>query len=219
MFSNRHSDAPNTSHLTVVGEAKIEYVPDVVEVSVSITRTEQTAALAKADVDARSAQVIALAKEFGVELNDIRGSDLSIAPHREYRHGEYHHVGYSANLQVDIKLYEIKRFTKLLGRLVDVPVDRIVSIKTKLKDEASAKQAALAKAVEDAKAKAATLSQQFGVQLGGVYSIVAIPSEEKFYVGGAASRASQEDASFEPGTIEVEGRIEVTFYLAKPGSR
>ena len=219
MSSNRRSDAPNTEHLTVVGEAKIDFVPTVVEVSVSISRTEETASLAKANVDERSARVIALAKEFGVAATEIRASDLSISPRREYRNGEYHHVGYSADLQVDIKLREIKRFPKLLGKLVDVPVDRIVSIKPKLEDESAANQAALAKAIEDAKGKAATIAQQFGVQLGSVYSVVALPKEERFYIGGAASRASEEDASFEPGTIEVEGRIEVTFYLAKPGPR
>lgn len=119
--------------------------------------------------------MIDFAKEFGVAASDIRASELSIAPRREYRNSECHHVGYSAELQVDIKLHEIQRFPKLLGNLVDVPVDRIVSVKTKLEDESAAKQAALAKAIEDAKGKAATIAQQFGVQLGGVYSLVALP--------------------------------------------
>lgn len=219
MSSNRRSDVPNTEHLTVVGEAKIEFVPTAVEVRVSISRTEETASLAKANVDERSAQVISLAKEFGVLAAEIRASDLSIAPRREYRNSEYHHVGFSADLLIDIKLRDIKRFPKLLGKLVDVPVDQIVSIKTKLEDESAANQAALAKAIEDAKGKATTIAQQFGVQLGHVYSVVALPKDEHFYLGAAASRASEEDASFEPGTIEVEGRIEVTFYLAKPGPR
>ena len=219
MSSNCRSAAPNTEHLTVVGEAKIDFVPTVVEVSVSISKTEETASLAKANVDERSARVIALAKEFGVAAAEIRASDLSISPRREYRNGEYHHVGYAADLQVDIKLHEIKRFPKLLGKLVDVPVDRIVSIKAKLEDESAANQAALVKAIEDAKGKAAIIARQFGAHLGSVYSVVALPKEESFYIGGAASRASEEDASFEPGTIEVEGRIEVTFYLAKPGPR
>jgi hypothetical protein len=48
---------------------------------------------------------------------------------------------------------------------------------------------------------------------------VALSKEESFYIGGAASRASEEDASFEPRTIEIEGRIEVTFDLVKPEPR
>ncbi len=98
-------------------------------------------------------------------------------------------------------------------------MDRIVSIKTKLEDETAARHSALAKAIEDAKGKAATIAQQFGVQLGGVYSVVVLPKEESFHIGGAASRASEADASFEPGTIEIEGSIEVTFYLVNPGPR
>jgi uncharacterized protein YggE len=194
-------------------------VPTVVEVNVSISRTEETASLAKANVDQRAARVITLAKEFGVAATEIRASDLSVSPRREYRNDEYQHIGYSADLQVDIRLREIKSFPKLLGMLIDVPVDRILSITPKLEDESAANQAALATAIEDAKGKAATIAQQFGVQLGNVYSIVALPKEEHFYIGGAASRASQEDACFEPGTIAVEGRIEVTFYLAEPDPR
>jgi len=216
---NRQSTPPNTEHLTVIGEAKLEFIPDVVEISVAINRTEETASLAKGNVDSRAAGVVAIAREIGIPARDIRASDLAIAPHREYRNGEYHHKGFAAELQVDLKLRDIARFNNVLSKLVDVPVDRIVGIKTKLNDESAAKQAALAKAIEDAKGKAETIAQQFGVKLGNVFSVTALPNEDRIYIGGAASRASQEDATFEPGTIEIEGRIEVTFYLAKPGPR
>jgi hypothetical protein len=66
--------------------------------------------------------VIDTEKEFGVAASGIRASELSIAPRREYRNSECHHVGYSAELQVDIKFHEIQRFPKLFGNLVDVPV-------------------------------------------------------------------------------------------------
>jgi uncharacterized protein YggE len=219
LIIDRRSSAPNTEHLTVRGEAKLEFVPDIVELSVAIQRTEETAALAKADVDARAARVVHVARSVGCESRDIRASDLAISPHREYRNGEYHHKGFAAELQVDIKLRDIKLFNLLLSQLVDVPVDRIIRIKPKLGDESSANQAALAKAIEDAKGKAEAIARQFGIRLGSLFSITALPIEDRFHVGGAAHRASQEDATFEPGTIEVEGKIEVTFYLEKPGPR
>jgi uncharacterized protein len=219
MLVHRQSTAPNTEHLTVVGEAKLEFVPDVVVVSVSINRTEDTTSQAKANVDARAAHVVRIARSVGCEPRDIRASDLAISPHREYRNGEYHHKGFAAELQIDIKLRDIKLFGPLLSQLVEVPIDRIVRISTKLDDESSANQAALTKAIEDAKGKAEAIARQFDVKLGHVFSITALPIEERFHIGGAASRASQEDATFEPGTIEVEGKIEVTFYLTKPGPR
>lgn len=219
MSDNRRSNPPNTEHLTVVGEAKLEFIPTTVEISVAISRTEETAALAKSNVDERAERVISLAKATGIVAKEIRASDLSIAPRRDYRNGEYHHVGFAADLLIDLKLRDLKHFNGLMGRLVDVPIDRVVSIKAKLDNETAANQAALAEAIRDAKAKAESIAQQFDVQLGKVFSVVALPKEERYYIGGAASRASEEDATFEPGTIEVEGRIEVTFYLAKPGPR
>jgi uncharacterized protein len=219
MPDSSRSAAPNTEHLTVVGEAKLEFVPTMAEISVDITRTEETASAAKANVDARCSAVIAIARDSGLVTKEITASDISIAPRREYRNQEYHHVGFVAERQIDLKLRDLKRFNELIGRLVDVPVDRITKIKTKLENESEANQAALAAAIEDAKGKANAIAAQFNVQLGGVFSVVALPKEERYHIGGAAARASEKDATFEPGTIEVEGRIEVTFYLAKPGPR
>ncbi len=219
MSNNRQSTAPNTEHLTVVGEAKLQFIPDVVDISVSLNRTEETAALAKHNIDSRAGMIITLAKEIGIETRDIRATDLAIAPHREYRNGEYHHKGFSAELQIDLKLRSISEFNRLVSRLVDVPIDRIVAIKTKLDNESAANQAALADAIDDAKGRAEAIAQRLGVKLGRVFSATALPKEDRFYIGGAATRARQEDATFEPGTIEVEGRIEVTFYLDKPGPR
>lgn len=219
MSSNRQSTAPNTEHLTVFGHAKLDFEPDVVEVSVEITRVEETAALAKANVDARAGSVIAIARELGLESKDIRASDLTIAPHREYRNREYHHKGFAVDRQIHLKAREIKRFNLLLSRLVDVPIDRVIKIKTVLGDESSANQTALAQAIEDAKGKAAAVARQFNVKLGHVFSVTALANEERFHIGGAAARASEEDATFEPGTIEVEAKVEVTFYLEKPGPR
>lgn len=217
MFENRSSRAPNTEHLTVIGEAKLEFVPSIVEIGVAISRIDETAAQAKANVDARASRVISLARDAGIVTSEIRASDLSISPHREYRNGEYHHKGFAVELRVDLKLRDLGRFNTLIGKLVEIPVDRIVKIDRKLQDESAAHQAALSAAIEDAKGKAETIARQFGVRLGGVFSVLALPKVEQFHIGGAAARAREEDATFEPGTLEVEGQIEVTFYLAKSG--
>ena len=219
MSLHRQSTAPHTEHLTVVGEAKLDFVPDRVELGVSLTRIADTAALAKADIDARAARVLAIARELGLETRDLRASELVISPHREYRNGEYRHEGYSAQREIQLMLRDIAAFNPLLSRLVEVPVDKVTGIKTRLNDPASAQQAALAGAIEDAKGKAAAIARQFGVGLGQVFSINAIPHERDFYIGGAAARVSEEDASFEPGMIEVEAKIEVTFHLNKPEPR
>ena len=219
MSFGQHTAVPNTEHLTVQGEAELHLPPGTVEVSATVSRVEETAAQAKANVDARSAAIITLARELGIANDDIRATELTVAPHREYRNHEYVHQGYEASRQVELTLRDLKNFNALLAQVVEVPVDRITGLDTKLSDEAGARQQALARAVEDAKAKARVLAQQFEVKLGPVFSIHALPKEERFYIGGAAARASTEDASFSPGMIKVEARVNVTFYLEKAGPR
>lgn len=213
MLSNRQTQAPSAEHVTVVGEATLEFEPDLVEVSVVIQRTDETAALAKANVDARCTAVIALARALEIESRDIRATELTLAPHREYRDGEHHPAGHSADRSITLKLRNLASFNKLITQLVEVPVDRIERIKTRLADRSLAEQTCLTQAIDDAKQKAASIARQFNARLGRVYSVVAMPKEESYHMGGAASRATYEDASFEPGLIAVEARIEATFFL------
>ncbi len=219
MSRHRQSTAPHTEHLTVVGQARLDFVPDMVELGVSLIRIADTAALAKADIDARAARVLAIARDLGLETRDLRASELMIAPHREYRDGEYHHEGYSAQREIQLMLRDIAAFNPLLSRLLEVPIDKVTGIKTRLGDPASAQQAALAGAIEDAKGKATAIASQFGVGLGHVFSINATPHDSDHDFDPVPARLSEEEAGFEPGMIEVEAKIEVTFHLDLPEPR
>ena len=70
-------------------------------------------------------------------------------------------------------------------------------------------------AIADAKNRAAHLAARFDAVLGRVYSLQSMPKPESFHIGGAASMASESEATFEPGLIEFEAKVAVCYYLER----
>jgi uncharacterized protein YggE len=213
MTSTRQSSAPGGEHITVVGEGRIEVATEVVEVSLAVQHTAETPAAAKAHVDERCTRIIEIARALDIDPQDVRASELALSPHREYRDDQYRAAGYSANRRVQIKMRRLGHFNTLLDRLVDVPVDRIERISTSLADPATAEQACLTRAIDDAKQKAASIARQFNVRLGRVYSVAALPRDDDHWMRAGSGLGTAGDAAFEPGLIAIEARIEATFHL------
>lgn len=207
------SHAPNTEHVAVVGEGKIDAVPDLVEITFEVKKVEETIAAAKTNVDERSGHVIALARRIGISTPDINATELLCAPYREYRNRDILPKGYSAQRTIMLRLRDLTKFNELTNELVRIPIDQIEKVDRQLADPAAANRRALDVAIKDARDRAEHLAAQFGVKLGRVYSLRALPRVERFHIGAAAARASEEDATFEPGTIEVESRVSVCYYL------
>lgn len=207
---------PNTEHLAVIGEATFQVQPDIAEIRVALRCVLESQVTAKTNVDTRSANIITLARSLGLESADIRASQLTLTPNREFRNGETHNKGYAAERLITLTLRNLAQFNQLVGGLVAIPIDRIVGINTKVTDVAGANQAALKLAVDDAKNRAKFLADQFGVRLGDVFSIRAVPKEERF-PGAEMARGggSSGDAAFEPGMIDIKSHVEVTYYLEK----
>jgi uncharacterized protein YggE len=101
------SNLPRADHISVIGDAAIDVVPDLVAISFSIERVGESMAMAKSDVDERCAKVIKLARETGIDQIDVTASQLSLGPHREYRNNEWQDRGFKAQRSVTIRLREI----------------------------------------------------------------------------------------------------------------
>lgn len=151
----------------------------------------------------------------GIDSRDINATELHCAPNRELRNREFLQKGYSAERSIVLRLRDLSRFNELMNELVRVPIDLIQKIDRQLADPAMANRNALDEAIKDAKVRAEHLAGQFGVKLGRVYSLRTVPKSERFFMGGAAARAREEDATFEPGTIEVASQVSVCYYLER----
>lgn len=210
---------PDQPHISVSGQGIVRVVPDMLTVRLSVQKLGQDIAAAKQVVDRRTAEAIEVARRLGIERRDITSTQIFISPRYRYHDDERQLLGYDVRRQVTLTLRNLDQYEPLLAGLVKAGVNGIDGISTRYSDPAALRDQAFAKAVDDAQAKAARLARAFHARLGKIYSIVEQSSPEPRPVMHAQARfaAPAESSAFEPGTIDVEARIQAVFLL-KPGA-
>ena len=208
-------------HITVVGQAHVEVVPDLVTLSLAVV-TERPKAAAAATANAEAAQtVIDTVKAEGIGSKDIQTSEVSLTPvydsvsDAEGRGTGQKLRGYQARNAVTIRVQAISRAGALAARLIDVGANEFqgISYSTSHEDEiyAQLNDAAMRDALRRAKAYLPAA----GVGLGRVLEIT--PSDQ----GGIAPRvfakamAPMADVPVEPGTLSYDSEVRVTWQLVE----
>ncbi|MFA0812647.1 SIMPL domain-containing protein [Microbulbifer epialgicus] len=215
MSKCQNQSIPSTEHIVVTGSSTIEVKPDLAIISVSIQKADNLMVEAKANVDERTYNLINYLKSVGVRERDINTSKLRIAPNREYRNGEYIEKDYKIDRDLTIKLRDLAKYDEVLERLVQIPIDKVPNIKMEISNRKGVAECAIREAIENAKSEAKLIAELMSVKLGPIYSISNAWSSDKSSIGAAVSRANYNESSFEPGTIEINGGIEVVYYLEK----
>ncbi|MFO7180356.1 MAG: SIMPL domain-containing protein [Pseudomonadota bacterium] len=134
------------------------------------------------------------------------------APGREQRV-----LYYVATNSVSVVLRDLPRVGKVLGEVVQAGVNHAWGIQFERENPEPLVAEAGAKAIVDAKQRAAVLAQQGGVRLGRVLSIAEGGGAPVSYgyarESGIAMRAMAVDAPIEPGQVRVRQNVRVTFAL------
>ncbi|MGH8402940.1 MAG: SIMPL domain-containing protein, partial [Gammaproteobacteria bacterium] len=126
-------------------------------------------------------------------------------------------VGQHVSRRIEITLHDMTRYADLVSALVKAGVTNIGSTTLDRSDMPALRHQALAKAVEDAHARAAALAAAAGGSLGSVYSITESTGfiRPQPVMMGALRAASVETATYEPGTIEVTADVSIVYLLQK----
>lgn len=208
---------PSAPYVQVTGHGSLTVVPDMARVMVTVAKTGKDLALVRNDVENRASMVIAAARKLGIVERDINAANISIQPVYQWQNNSQVFEGQNVSRRIEITLLNLRRYPDLIGALVKAGV---TSFDTTLdrSDLASLRPQALAKAVEDAHARALALSAAAGANLGPVYSI----SENNGFVRPqpmtmAAKMAPTAAVEYEPGTMEVTADVLVV-YLLKPAA-
>lgn len=212
--------------LRVTGKGSVKLAPDATRLTMTIRGTEKE----YADALERSAQQTEALKDslapLGFGRDELRTLSFSVDMRYEsYRaeDGEYRQRFAGYEYTHALKL-EFGRDSALLGRALHTlaagSVEAEFRISYFLRDGESAKNALLAEAVADAKAKAAVLAQASGVKLGAIciidYSWGA-PNLEVMPVPRMMNVAAKAEASFDmdinPEDIEVSDQVTVVWEI------
>lgn len=204
-----------SKELAVVGEGKVDVVPDQAEVSVGIivsnVRTVDEAQKAINDVNNK---IIDAMKNLGIKKKDIKTSSYSISPNYSFESGKNAISGYNGNATLAIKVQNIALFSKVIEEATKSGANEIYGTRFVVDKPERYREEARNKAIENAKEQANKLAKTLGIKLGKVANIVeSTPSEPIALRSLAAEGRGGAGAQIEPGTQTITSIV--TLYFEK----
>jgi len=207
-------DGPTERTITVNGTAKITADPDEALVSLGVRTQAERAQDAMDQNSAKMKAIIDALHDLGFGDDDLATSMIELYPRYDDR-GETI-TGYDASNQIEVTIHDLS----MVGRVLDTGVDHGANIaggiRFRVSDENAGLDVALASAVEDAKAKAATMAGAADASIGQVVTIVENGrggGPEPYYAERVAYAAADMAVPVETPTIESEVSVTVTWAL------
>lgn len=209
--------------ITVQGLGNASAKPDLVTLSLGVQSTGETAIAAISLNSEQMTGVIAAIQEAGIADEDIQTSGINLYPVYEDRSlvqpGEQRQiVGYRASNSVSITVHDIEKAGAVLDAALVAGANQVSGVQFGLSDTDALITDALIAAVEDAKAKAQTIADALGVQLGAALVV----NEEWIERPQARAQFARAEAAFDGGgfappvqggTVGVTAHIRVTFAI------
>jgi uncharacterized protein YggE len=205
--------------ITVVGVGKAAGTPDVAHVTIGVETRDESVQQAVDDNEAKMTKILDAIKSLDIADKDIRTSSYSVFAEREPQRfpeteGSEGPVVYRVNNMVTIAVRDLEKLGDVLDEAVAAGANNIYGISFSVDDPSELEAEARADAVADAKARAESLAELTDVSVGDVLSISEV-------IGGpvpviervAASVAYSAGAPIEPGELEVQMNVQVTYVI------
>lgn len=212
----------NNDLVTVIGEGKISYQPDIATVTLGVQIDK--AAKANDAINELSNlmnKITDSAKALGISVEDIQTQSYSLFPHYDYQENNglaSKPSGYDANQQVIIKVRGVDANPGLVGSVIEnaskAGANQVVGVSFDVSNLDELKQKARIEAINDARAKSVGLAKAAGIKrMGKVVSwyenVIKSPDVQSsgYGMGGSESKATSNSVSVSPqvsgGTQEI----------------
>jgi uncharacterized protein YggE len=165
------SPLPDKPHVYVQGNAEIPVQADTLKLSGTVSVVAMEASIAEEEVQQRSARLLMVAREHGIESEQIKASAIAVSPSYDYVNGGREFLGYTVTRDVEITVSVLDDYYTLLRAVVDSgALDFLDAVFSYSDIDRVVREAQLA-AVEDARLRAQSLAERANASLGKVYSI------------------------------------------------
>lgn len=207
-----------SGELAVVGEGKVDIVPDIAYVDLGINVNGVTSVQeAQNKVDSVNNAVLAAVQKLGISKGDIKTTNYSINPNYVYTGGRDQINGYNGNATITVKTKKTDLVPMIIQVATAAGANQVQGARFSIEKPESYRAQARNKAIENAKEQAKSLASDLGIKLGKVTNIVEstgvgggpMPEMMKAYpVGGSADLPT-----IEPGTQIISSMV--TLYFEK----
>ena len=159
----------DSNQVTVNGEGKVEYQPDIANIILGAQIDKATTAEeALRLLNEKMNKAIDAIKATGISEGDIKTKTYSLSPQYDYKDGVSSVSGYGANQQLEIKAKDIDQNPGIVSQVVSAAsgagVNQVVDINFEVSNLNDLKQQARIIAIEDARSKAEALARAAGIK-------------------------------------------------------
>lgn len=158
--------AENIDRINVAGTEVVQVKPDMAVLTFNVVRESKTADVAKKQVDAVVAKVLAQLKKYDSKDLKIISNNLSINKNRNYQTGEI--INFNVSMPFEIELYNLTLQNRLLDDILAAGVEDVNPLAYKFRDENAAYDRAMQAALQAAKNRAEKMAAFYGRALGSV---------------------------------------------------
>jgi len=164
----------NTSNeLAVVGEGKVDVVPDTASIDVGITVNNlNTAEEAKTQIDLTNNKLVASLKKLGLSSKDIKTTNYSINPNYTYENNKNTLSGYDGNATITVKTQNTQLIPSIIEEATKAGANQINNTQFTVNEPEKYRETARENAIKNAKDQAEKLAKSLGIQLGKVTNVV-----------------------------------------------
>lgn len=202
--------------IAVKASEEISVAPNVAHVNLSVTTKDlnvQKAQKANAEIVNKATEKIAA---LGINKEDITTQNYNVYPDYEYTAGTSRQKGHIVTVSIKVKVEDFALIGKVIDEAGANGVNGVSGVEFSLSDSTGAYNAALAKAVENAKAKAQIIAAAHQTDLGALLSIKEVQGYEN-KISAYAVRTFAEDASMStsvnPDKLTVKASVEIVYLI------
>lgn len=214
------AETPIQPRIVVTGEGEAMVAPDMALLSLSVMREAKTAREALDANNAAMTQVTEAIKQFGIADRDLQTAGLQIMPRYNYTNKpdgtqEAELVAYQVTNTLSVRVRELVKTGEIIDKAVSLGVNQGGNIVFTNDDPSGTITEARRNAVAEATAKARTLADAAGVELGRVIEISdqAFGAQPMPIQAKAFDRAMEASVPIEAGENSYRVQVNMTFEL------
>lgn len=163
---------PDNRHIVVKGEAVVRTAPDRADITLEFEAVKAESVQAKQQVDTQVNELLAGLNNFSIDEKSISAGRIFLEPNMRYDENDNQvKDGFRATRKVKVSLKKLSLLDGFLNFALKVGVNQIEQIQLLSTKASDYEQAALDKAVANAKQQGSSLASAFEAKLGRVYSI------------------------------------------------
>src|SRR3989344_5992183 len=162
-----------SAELSVVGEGKVDVVPDTANVQAGITAEDKTVQEVEGKINEINNKIVSALERLGIDKKDIKTSNYSINPSYDFTpNGRNNISGYTGNASLVITVRKQELVSQVITAATEAGANQVYNSGFTVDDPSKYREEARNKAIQNAKDQAQKLSKELGIKLGKVVNIV-----------------------------------------------